>query len=122
MSEQTLYDRLGHREGIRAVVDEFYHRLVDDDQLGTYFADADIEHLRRTQTDFLCAAAGGPESYEGTPVREAHLHVPFTAADIDRAVELLEGGLDEFDINEADKQAVIGAVAQFERELRAPHD
>jgi hemoglobin len=122
MSEQTLYDRLGHREGIRAVVDECYHRLFDDDQLGTYFADADIEHLRRTQTDFLCAAAGGPESYEGTPVREAHLHVPFTAADIDRAVELLEGSLDEFDINEADKQAVIGAVAQFERELRAPHD
>ena len=119
MSDDTLYERLGGREGIRAVVDDFYDRLLADEDLGPFFADADMEKLRRTQTDFLCQAAGGPETYDAEPVREAHLHVPFEPAHIERAVDLLYGSLDAFDVPEADADAVIGAVAAFEEELLA---
>ncbi|MFC6793352.1 truncated hemoglobin [Halobaculum halobium] len=59
MASDTLYDRLGGHEGIRAVVDEFYDRLEADEELGPLFEDADMERLRETQTDFLCEAAGG---------------------------------------------------------------
>ncbi|MFB6082853.1 MAG: truncated hemoglobin [Halorientalis sp.] len=117
MSERTLYERLGGRDGIRAVVDDFYDRLVADDRLGPYFEDADLERLRRTQTDFLCEAAGGPETYDAKPVREAHLHVPFDPADIGRAVELLRESLDAFDVPEEDAEAVVEAVAAYEEEL-----
>lgn len=41
-----------------------------------------MEKLRRTQTDFLCEAAGGPETYDAEPVREAHLHISFTPVHI----------------------------------------
>jgi len=117
MSDQTLYDRLGERDGISAVVDDFYDRLVADEMLGPFFEDADMEKLRRTQTDFLCEAAGGPETYDAAPVREAHLHVPFTPEHIQRAIEHLEASLDAFDVPEADAQAVVEAVAAYEEEL-----
>jgi hemoglobin len=119
MSEPTLYDRLGGREGIRAVVDDFYDRLLADDGLGPFFEDADMAKLRRTQTDFLCQAAGGPETYDAEPVREAHLHVPFTPADIQRAVELLRESLAAFDVPEEDADRVVGAVAAYQEELLA---
>jgi len=122
MTETTLYERLGEREGIRAVVDDFYDRLRADDLLGPFFEDADMELLRRTQTDFLCEAAGGPETYDATPVREAHLHLPFTSEHIQRAVELLEDSLDEFDVPEEDANAVVGAVAAYEEDLLASPD
>lgn len=123
MSEEDLYARLGGHDGIRAVVDDFYDRLLEDDDLGPFFADADLEKLRRTQTDFLCEAAGGPETYDAEPVREAHLHVPFTADHIQRAIELLEESLAAFDVNEDDAAAVVQAIAQFERDLLArPED
>ena len=123
MYEQTLYDRLGERDGIRAVVDDFYDRLLDDEELGPFFEDADMELLRRTQTDFLCEAAGGPETYDAAPVREAHLHVPFEPEHIERAVALLEESLDEFDVPEEDAEVVVGAVAQYEADLLAsPND
>lgn len=122
MSEETLYDRLGEREGIRAVVDDFYDRLRDDGTLGPFFEDADMEKLRRTQTDFLCEAAGGPETYDAEPVREAHLHLPFTPEHIGRAVDLLYESLDEFDVPEEDAEAVVGAVAAYEEELLARPD
>ncbi|MDS0283186.1 truncated hemoglobin [Haloarcula onubensis] len=117
MPDETLYDRLGGRDGIGAVVDEFYDALLADPDLGPLFANADMAELRRTQTDFLCEAAGGPERYDGPPVREAHAHVPFTPAHIQRAVALLYGALDAFDVPDADADAVVGAVAAHEGDL-----
>jgi len=123
MSPPPLYDRLGGRPGIRAIVEEFYDTLLADEDIGPLFANADMAELRRTQTDFLCEAAGGPERYDGPPVREAHAHVPFTPAHIQRAVALLYGALDAFDVSEADADAVVGAVAAYEEELLAgPED
>ena len=122
MSEQTLYDRLGGHDGIRAVVDDFYDRLVADEEIGPFFEGSDMELLRRTQTDFLCEAAGGPETYDAAPIREAHLHVPFTPEHIQRAVELLEESLDAFDVPEEDAQKVVNAVAAYEADLLADPD
>lgn len=122
MSSETLYDRLGGYDGISAVVEEFYDALLADADIGPLFATADMAELRRTQTDFLCEAAGGPERYDGPPVREAHAHVPFTPGHIQRAVALLYGALDAFDVPDADADAVVGAVAAFEQDLLAGPD
>jgi hemoglobin len=116
---ERLYDRLGGRDGIRAVVDDFYDRLAADEQLGPFFEEANMERLRRTQTEFLCQAAGGPETYDAEPVREAHLHVPFTPEHIQRAVDLLYEGLAAFDVPDDDADAVVEAVANFEEDLLA---
>jgi hemoglobin len=115
----SLYERLGGREGIRAVVDDFYDRLVADDQLGHYFEGAEMETLRRTQTDFLCEAAGGPERYEGAPIREAHLHLDFTPGDMEQAIELLDESLEEHDVPRDDADAVLQAIAVHVEDLLA---
>ncbi|KAB7515197.1 group I truncated hemoglobin [Halosegnis rubeus] len=122
MTGERLYDRLGGREGIADVVDDFYAQLVGDDELGEFFADADIKRLRETQTDFLCEAAGGPETYDGPSVRDAHLHVPFAPAHIDRAVELLYRSLEEHGVPDEDADAVVEAVTAYQEELLARPD
>jgi len=122
MGSERLYDRLGGHDGIRAVVDDFYDRLLEDDELGQFFEGSDMEKLRRTQTDFLCEAAGGPETYDAEPVRAAHLDVPFTPALLQRAIEHLEASLDAFDVPEDDAAAVVEAIAAYEQDLLASPD
>lgn len=119
MADPTLYERLGGYDGIRTVVDDFYDRLVDDEQLGPFFEGADMEKLRRTQTDFLCEAAGGPETYDAEPVRGAHLHIPFTPAHIQRAIDLLYESLEEFDVTDDDADKVVNAIAAYQDDLLA---
>jgi len=119
MADDTLYERLGGRDGIAAVVDDFYDQLVADELLGPFFEGADLASLRRTQTDFLCEAAGGPERYDAAPVREAHRHVPFEPEHIERAVELLYESLDAFDVPRSDADAVVAAIAAYEDDLLA---
>ncbi len=116
-----LYERLGGRDGIRAVVDDFYDALLEDEELAHFFeeSDADIERLRTTQTDFLCEAAGGPETYDAAPVREAHADVPFEPSHIRRAVELLSETLESHGVTGEDADAVVNAVAAHEDDLLA---
>ncbi|MFB6178506.1 MAG: truncated hemoglobin [Halorientalis sp.] len=121
-TDHTLYDRLGGRDAIRAVVDEFYGRVLADDELGPFFADTDMASLKEHQTEYLCDAAGGPAEYTGPSVRDAHLDVPFTPAHIQRAVEHLDASLDAFDVTGEDKKAVIEAVTRFEDDLLATGD
>ncbi len=122
MSESTLYERLGEHDGIRAVVDEFYDRLLADEDIGPLFEGADMELLRQTQTDFLCEAAGGPETYDAEPIREAHLDVPLTPELLERAIAELEASLDAFDVPAEDAEAVVQAVAEYETDLLASPD
>jgi len=119
MADDTLYERLGGRDGIAAVVDDFYDRLVADELNGPFFEGTDLVSLRRTQTDFLCEAAGGPESYDAAPIRDAHSHVPFEPEHVERAVELLYESLDAFDVPPEDADAVVAAVAAYEDDLLA---
>jgi len=122
MCSSSLYDRLGGRDGIRTVVDDFYDRLLADESIGPFFADADVERLRRTQTNFLCEAAGGPETYDAAPPREAHLDVPFEPRHIARAIDRLRETLDDHDVRSDDAEAVVGAIAAHEADLLAEPD
>jgi hemoglobin len=119
MTVESLYDRLGGREGIRTVVDTFYDRLDSDPEIGPFFDGADMEKLRRIQTDFLCEAAGGPETYDADPVRTAHLDIPFEPRHIQRAIEHLEQSLDNHEVPNEDAELVVSAIADFEDDLLA---
>jgi hemoglobin len=119
MTAESLYDRLGGRNSIRNVVDTFYDRLLEDPELGPFFDGADLEKLRRIQTDFLCEAAGGPETYDAESVRTAHLEIPFEPHHIQLAIEHLECGLEDHDIPEDDAEMIVEAIADFEEDLLA---
>ena len=43
----TLYERLGGREAIGAVVDEFYDRVLSDDRINHFFEETDVTSTER---------------------------------------------------------------------------
>lgn len=95
---ETLYDALGGRDAIEAVVDRFYERVVGDDSLAPFFEDVDMDRLRAHQTAFLSAATGGPYEYSGVNMREAHAHLDLTGEDFDAVADHLRETLEEFDV------------------------
>lgn len=112
--DRSLYERLGGRASIEAVVDEFYERVLADESLAPYFVDADVDELRRHQTAFLTAVAGGPDAYDGRKMRAAHDHLDVTAGVFERVAEHLAAALSAFDVPEGDREKVLSAVASYE--------
>ena len=68
----TIYDRIGGHEAIEAVVEDFYVRVLADDQLGGFFAGTNMNRLKGKQVEFFADVLGGPEPYTGAPMKQVH--------------------------------------------------
>jgi hemoglobin len=67
-----IYDKIGGQERIELVVEDFYVRVLADDQLAGFFAGANMTRLKGKQAEFFAAALGGPEPYTGAPMKQVH--------------------------------------------------
>lgn len=114
MSDTTLYEALGGRDAIEAVVDRFYERVITDEQLAPYFEDVDDEELRKHQAAFLTYVTGGADEYDGRSMEAAHAGLGITAADFAAVAEHLQATLAEFDVPEEHADEVMAAVADLE--------
>lgn len=73
LAEQiSLYQRIGGKAALQAVVDEFYRRVLADELLAPLFAQTDLQKQRQHQVAFLAMALGGPNEYRGAGMRAAH--------------------------------------------------
>jgi len=58
---------------VRAVLDAFYPRVLADATLSAFFLGVDIERLKKTQEAFFAMALGGPDTYSGRALHQAHV-------------------------------------------------
>jgi hemoglobin len=68
----SIYDRIGGREALEVVVEDFYCRVLGDDQLSGFFTGSNMKRLKGKQVEFLATALGGPEAYTGPSMKQAH--------------------------------------------------
>ncbi|MFC4436187.1 MULTISPECIES: group I truncated hemoglobin [Natrialbaceae] len=113
----TLYDRLGGRDAIAAVVDRFYERMLEDERVAHFFEDIDVQRQRAHQTQFLSAVAGGPVDYAGRDMETAHAHLEITRAEFAVVATHLEETLEEFGVEEGDREAVLSAFGDYEEAI-----
>ena len=108
---RTIYREIGGREAVEAVVDDFYDRVLSDEQLVEFFEGMDMEALRAHQVQFISSVAGGPVEYSGADMREAHAHLDITEADFDAVAEHLERALQGNGVDDDNVEAILTEVA-----------
>jgi hemoglobin len=69
---KTLYERLGGRDGIHAIISDVVDSHLRNPIIAPRFRSSNVEKLRELAHEFFCAGAGGPEKYSGRDLREAH--------------------------------------------------
>jgi hemoglobin len=75
-----IFERIGGQQTIRAVVDDFYRRVLHDPALTKAFAGVDMARLRDHQVAFLAMALGGAAAYRGRSMPDAHRGLGITRA------------------------------------------
>ena len=118
--EPTLYKRLGGREGIRGVVDDFVAFLVADPRVKDRFTKltpAQVEKLKTNAADQICDATGGPCSYLGKDMKAAHTGMNITEVDWNATVEDLIKALDKRNVAKKDQQELIGLLAPMKKDI-----
>jgi hemoglobin len=113
----SLYEELGGKAAIAAVVEEFYARVIADPTLAPMFAGTDLDRLRRHQAAFLVAALGGPNEYRGRGMRQAHAGLNITAAQFGAVAGHLSDALAACGVPASTIATVIGHVAQLQGDI-----
>lgn len=98
---ESLYERIGGRDAVKAAVDIFYKKVLADPLLSPFFENIDMPRQIGKQRAFMAYVFGGPNEYTGRDMREAHKHL---------------------DLKEAHFQAVAGHLQSTLQELNVPHD
>ena len=120
--ERSLYDRLGGKKAIAAVVDEFVGRVAADSRINAFFAAtaADKHRLKTFKgklVDQICEASGGPCKYTGKDMKTAHAGMGVSTADFNALVEDLVKSLDKYKVKPADKDTLLGVLGPMKSDI-----
>jgi hemoglobin len=121
-NEKSLYDRLGGKKAITAVVDEFVGRVAADKRINAFFSAtaSDAKRLKKFKAnlvDQICQASGGPCKYKGKDMKTAHMGMGISGADFDALVEDLVGALDKFKVGAHEKDQLLGALGPMKVDI-----
>ena len=117
MQQKSLYDRLGGKDAITAVVDDFVANVAADKRINGFFAKADIPRLKRNLVDQICQATGGPCTYTGKDMKTAHKGMGITDADFNALVEDLQKSLNKFKVPDKEQGELLGALASLKPQI-----
>jgi hemoglobin len=119
---KSLYDRLGGKAAIVAVVDDFVANCAADTRINKFFAAtaADKNRLatfKNNLVDQICEAAGGPCKYKGKDMKSAHAGMGISNADFDALVEDLTKSLDKHKVGKAEQGQLLGVLGPMRPQI-----
>ena len=119
---KTLYQRLGGKKGITAVVEDFVTRLNSDTRVNSFFAatTADPARLTRFKTHLieqLSQASGGKVKYTGKDMKTAHEGMKITSDNFNAVVEDLTGALDKCKVGADEKNELLGVLGPMKPDI-----
>ena len=120
--EKPLYDRLGGKPAIAAVVDEFVSRVAADARINSFFAataadPARLAHFKSLLVDQICEASGGPCKYAGKDMKSAHRGMGISGAHFDALVGDLVAALDKFKVGAHEKEQLLAALGPMKSDI-----
>ncbi|HEY8868558.1 MAG TPA: group 1 truncated hemoglobin [Candidatus Limnocylindrales bacterium] len=114
---ETLYDRLGGKDAITAVVGDFVARCAADDRINRKFARTDIGRIKTMLVDQICEASGGPCTYGGRDMRSTHTGMLVTGGEFDALVADLVATLDKFNVPKAEQDELLSVLGPMRPDI-----
>jgi hemoglobin len=89
MKSSELFDRIGEAQ-LRAVITDFYGRVIPDVMIGFMFRGKDRQHLIDREYELTAALLGAPGvTYTGRPMRAAHAQHTIFGGHFERRLQIL---------------------------------
>ena len=114
---KSLYERLGGKDSITAVVDTFVAKVGGDKRINGYFANTDLTRLKMHLVDQICEASGGPCTYAGRTMKQTHAGMGVTDAAFGALVEDLVSALDHHKVGKTEKDELLGVLGPMKADI-----
>ncbi len=116
----SLYERLGRRAGIDAVMHTFVANIGRDKRVNVRFLFVDLDTLQAHLTDQICAASGGPCTYTGRAMKPLHAPMRVRGAEFDALGEDLIAALKTHAVPERETKELLAIVVSTRGDIVDP--
>ena len=114
---RSLYDRLGGQPAITAVVDSFVAIVAKDARINKKFAKSDVARVKKMLVDQVCAQTGGPCTYSGLSMKDAHRNMGVTEGEFNALVEDLVTTLNAFNVPKPEQDELLNALGTMKGDI-----
>ena len=114
---KPLYERLGGKEAITAVVDTFVGKVGADKRINGYFTTTDLTKLKMHLVSQICEASGGSCTYAGRTMKQTHAGMGVTNAAFDALVEDLVAALDHHKVGKTEKDELLAVLGPMRSDI-----
>ena len=115
--QPTLYERLGGKPAITAVVDDFVGNVAADNRINGFFAHTDIPRLKMLLVEQITVGTGGPGTYDGRSMKDAHRGMGVSDADFNALVEDLIKTLNKFKVPAKEQGELLGILGPMKGDI-----
>jgi hemoglobin len=116
-AEQSLYDKLGAREGVARIVGGALALYFTDPRLRNDFDNINRSWLQPRFESFLCHVAGGPCLYKGRSMAASHKGLHISQARFNAVVEDLQTAMDRANIPFRTQNRLLARLAPIEHDI-----
>ena len=109
----SLYERLGGRPALEALVDDAIRNLSVDPRINRRFQAADAGHLKNNLVDLLCQRAGGPCVYRGRNMADVHDGMQIRDDEFDALLEDIARAFDQHKVPAPERREALAALEQM---------
>ena len=114
---KSLYERLGGKPALSAVVGELWAQVAADVRINSRFAHTKPEVFGAQLVDFLCQASGGPCKYSGADMKTAHTGMKLSDAEFSALAEDTVKALDKFSVPATEKDEVMNMLGSLKGDV-----
>ena len=118
----SLYTRLGGDDAITAVTDQFIQNVLADPTIADNFSATGSDPyrfalFRERLIDQLCAATGGPYTYTGENMYDAHDGMNITNDEFGALVNALVAALNQFNVPQAEQDELLAILGPMQTDI-----
>ena len=116
LEQPSLYDRLGGVYNIATVVDGLIDRVMADPRLNANPRVDEAHHrvsaagFKYFVTELVCSASGGPQTYSGRSMGDAHRHLMITDEEWRAFIDDLQQTFVTFQVPQPEQRELVAIV------------
>jgi hemoglobin len=115
--DASLYQRLGGRDAIVAVVDDAVDNITADRRINKRFDMAGLPALKKNLVDLICLRSGGPCTYTGRNMSDVHEGMFISDAEFDAMMQDITASLDKLKVPPRERTEALAALGQMRNSI-----
>ena len=113
----SIYDRYGDQAFWERIMDQFYARNVEDNNLKRFYEGADVEKIKKMNRAFLETALRPSGEHFPISVKRTHRNMEIFGNDFDKFAQNFAETLNDNGISKVDNDEIINVIAAFRADL-----